>query len=386
MAKIVKEESADFMQDIKTLIRDEIQSALSNIPLSATPSHSSQPPRKSQGCMSDSDSPDSTRMSDLEEGERGDDSSDDDDYKKYLFNPEDTEELIKAIRATLKVEQPKKSRSIQDDIFGGLGERRKLAFPVHENIQKIIKDEWKKPDKKFFIPKAIKRRYPFEEGDCTDWDSVPKVDVPLAKVAKHTSLPFEDASQLKDPLDRKAESLLKRTWEAASDLLRPGVAATCVARTLSVWLEQLEFHLQSKTPRDQILESLPLLKMATSFLADASAETVKLSARTSVLSNSVRRVLWLKSWSGDLASKNKLCSLPFYGQFIFGPDLDKILERASDKKKGFPEERSRYKNNLFRTRQGNQERGKGKTGRWSYAKGGRGRNFLFNPSRNESKP
>lgn len=140
------------------------------------------------------------------------------DYKNYLFNPEDIDELIKAIRATLKGEQPKKFRSIQDNIFGGLGEKRKSAFPAHKNIHKIIKDEWKKPEK-FFIPKAIKRRYPFEEGDCGEWDSVPRVDVLLAKVAKHTSLPFEDASQLKDPMDRK---LTKKNLESSLSLVKTG--------------------------------------------------------------------------------------------------------------------------------------------------------------------
>lgn len=120
-----------------------------------------------------------------------------------------------------------------------------------------------------FIPKAIKRRYPFDEEDSANCNSIPKVDVPIAKVTKHTSLPFEDASQLKDPMDSKAENLIKKIWEAALALLRPGVAATCVARTLNVWLDQLEYHLQNKTSRDQILESLPLLKMVTCFLADA---------------------------------------------------------------------------------------------------------------------
>lgn len=84
-----------------------------------------------------------------------------------------------------------------------------------------------------------------------------------------------------------------------------------------------------------------------------------------------------------MASKNKLCSLSFHGQFIFGPDLDNILEKSSDRNKVSLRGKIVQKN-LFRTRQGGQEdrRGKGKSGRWSYAKGGRGRNFLFNPSRN----
>lgn len=50
-------------------------------------------------------------------------------------------------------------------------------------------------------------------------------------------------------------------------------------------MEQLEEHLKSKTPRDQILASLPTLKKAADFLADASGDTVRLSAKTAALSN-----------------------------------------------------------------------------------------------------
>lgn len=73
----------------------------------------------------------------------------------------------------------------------------------------------------------------------------------------------------------------------------------------------------------------------------------RMDARAAVLSNLSRWVLWLKSWSGDTASKNKLCALTFHGQFIFGPDLDKILEK-NDQKKGFPEEKTSMKRNRAR--------------------------------------
>lgn len=74
-----------------------------------------------------------------------------------------------------------------------------------------------------------------------------------------------------------------------------------------------------------------LLKVVR-YMADASAESIRMSARSSALINSPRRALWLKTWSGDLASKVKLCGIPFTGDLLFGPELD----RTADKKAGFP--------------------------------------------------
>lgn len=62
-----------------------------------------------------------------------------------------------------------------------------------------------------------------------------------------------------------------------------------------------------------------------------------MSARNSALAVSARRALWLKAWSGDAAFKSRLCSLPVQDDLLFGPELDSVLERTSDKKKMFPE-------------------------------------------------
>ncbi|XP_040266410.1 lamina-associated polypeptide 2, isoforms alpha/zeta-like isoform X2 [Bufo bufo] len=385
-ASVIKSESSSLIEDIRKVVKEEVQLALTTREPTPPKVPPTQDARSVKSLILDSDS-EGLAVSDSESVQKHPASSDEEgEYKRFLFNPEDIDELIRAIRATIQMEMPKTPRSTQQEIFGGLGERKKAVFPVPDSVQKLIRSEWEKPDKGSFIPRGIKRRYPFSQEDCTDWETIPKVDAPVAKVAKHTALPFEDSAQLKDPLDRKAESLLRKTWETTAALLKPGVASTCVARTLNLWLDQLEIHLVNKTPRDQILESLPLLKMATSFLADAAAESVKLSARTAVLSNTARRALWLKAWSGDITSKNKLIALPFHGQYVFGEDLDKILDNATNKKRGFPEERYKQKRQPFRDRffQPENKKDKGKTGRWSYAKGGRGRSFLFNPNRAEA--
>ncbi|XP_073441685.1 uncharacterized protein [Dendrobates tinctorius] len=104
---------------------------------------------------------------------------------------------------------------------------------------------------------------------------------------------------------------------------------------LMIWLQQLEEKIASKMSRENILGDMYLLHGAAAFLADTSADSMRLTARAAGLSNAARRALWLKGCPGDLQSKAKLCSLPCDGQFLFGKNLDEILEKAGDKK-GFP--------------------------------------------------
>lgn len=51
----------------------------------------------------------------------------------------------------------------------------------------------------------------------------------------------------------------------------------------------------------------PLLFKAVGFLADASADSVKLAARSSALVSATKSAVWLMTWTGDEASKLKLC-------------------------------------------------------------------------------
>ncbi|XP_069610783.1 uncharacterized protein [Ranitomeya imitator] len=108
------------------------------------------------------------------------------------------------------------------------------------------------------------------------WEFVPKVDIPVAKVSKKTAIPFEDSSGLKDPMDKRSEDLLKKAWEASAAIMKTNIVATSVARSMSMWVEKLETQINNKTPRDDILKALPLLRIATDLMADVSAESQRL--------------------------------------------------------------------------------------------------------------
>lgn len=44
---------------------------------------------------------------------------------------------------------------------------------------------------------------------------------------------------LKEPMDKRIEVLLKRSWEVVMAKLKPAIATTVVACNLEVWLDQL---------------------------------------------------------------------------------------------------------------------------------------------------
>ncbi|XP_069839364.1 uncharacterized protein [Dendropsophus ebraccatus] len=244
--------------------------------------------------------------------------------------------LIKAVRETMGIEETPEPQTIQDRMFGGLAPKKRPVFPIHQNIKTLIKHEWSNPDRKFFIPAAFKRKYPFDQEESSTWGVAPKIDPPIAKIFKQNALPFEDCASLKDPMDRRAEIYLKKDWEASTAVFKPLVAATSVSRALEVWLSELKEMISKGTPVDELLKPFETLEKAMSFVSEASADALKLSARSAAVSNSARRSMWLKEWKGDVTSRSKLCGVPCEGNLLFGPALDNILEKASDRKKGFP--------------------------------------------------
>lgn len=65
------------------------------------------------------------------------------------------------------------------------------------------------------------------------------------------------------------------------------------------------------------------------YIADASTESVRMSAKSSALANSAKRALWLKTWQGDSAFKVKSCGIPVTGDLLFGPGLDLTADNNS---------------------------------------------------------
>ncbi|XP_073445429.1 uncharacterized protein [Dendrobates tinctorius] len=320
------EEAPSFAANLISALRSEMEGSIKSLLKKGKKSRKDFPSSPS----------DSASVSSQAEKSSSSDSSDSDTGGKPCFPVEDTDALLKAIRTTMGLQEERAAKTLEDVMFGGLQERKKRTFPVNAKIQALIEKEWKEPEKSGALPSASKRRYPFEYKDTEVWDKVPKIDAAVSRSSKRSALPLEDAGVLRDPLDKKADSYLRHAWEVTAGGLKPAIAGTCTARSLMIWLQQLEEKLASRVPREKILSDMYLLHGAAAFLADTSADSMRLTARAASLSNAARRALWLKGCPGDLQSKAKLCSLPCDGRFLFGKNLDDILEKAGDKKKGFP--------------------------------------------------
>ncbi|CAJ0935987.1 unnamed protein product [Ranitomeya imitator] len=168
-----------------------------------------------------------------------------DEEGRPCFSVDNLDMLVKGFRATMGVAESKEPRSAQDIMFAGLCQRSRKAFPVVDTVKTLIKREWDKQDKGF-LQSSAKRRYPFDDNELAEWMKVPKVDAAVASTSKAGTLPLEDVGLLKDPSDRKADMFLRKTWESTAGAFKPAISSTCTARSVMVWISQLEEQLKSK--------------------------------------------------------------------------------------------------------------------------------------------
>ncbi|XP_068089930.1 lamina-associated polypeptide 2-like isoform X1 [Hyperolius riggenbachi] len=308
---------------------------------------------------------------------------DQDKPSKFRFSANETDELLKAIYDSLGLKQDSPaSMSAHDALYAGMEGLKPMVFPVHPSTKQLIDSQWKNPDRKVFLSRGFKRRFPFAEEDCKQWDKCPKLDAAFSQVHKENELSFEDLGFLKDQSDKKAEFALKKTWSAICANFRPAAATTCVGRTLDMWMHQVMHHIKMGSSKETILNSFTVMFKAINFIIDAATESIRLTARAAALSNVARRNIWIKTWEGSNISKSKLCTIPFSGDLLFGHQLDEILERSSDKKKGFPKKTQfRPGKRFFRkNRQGNKPRPQNKRKSWSFSREQNRPNALFGSS------
>ncbi|XP_041417850.1 uncharacterized protein LOC121393428 [Xenopus laevis] len=184
-------------------------------------------------------------------------------------------------------------------------------------------------------PRHMKKMYPYAEGDVSRWTNPPKVDAAITRVARKTTLPVDEGVSLKDPVERRQDTVLRKAYSVSGLLCKPAVAVTCVAKASKIWLQEIETELQLAGDKDKVGHLV-----AIDFITDASLEVLKLAARNMGYAVAARRMLWLKHWQADTPSKFNLCALPFEGELLFGPKLDSIISKASAGKSSFlPQER-----------------------------------------------
>ncbi|XP_012824552.1 lamina-associated polypeptide 2-like [Xenopus tropicalis] len=226
----------------------------------------------------------------------------------------------------LKVEETTSTTKKSKGLFRRSADHS-IVFPVHEQLQAIIQEEWNTPEHKFQVTKKFAKLYPIPKEEMEKWGSPPAVDAPVSRLSKSTALPVADASAFKDATDKKLEGFLKAIYTAAGAALRPTIAMAWVGRALEAWSDLILTGIREEIPVEDIETLVLRIQEASSYLSEASLDVLKTVARSSALSVAARRALWLRLWSADLSSKRSLTSLPFKGSRLFGKELEKIIFR-----------------------------------------------------------
>lgn len=213
------------------------------------------------------------------------------------------------------------------------------SFPLIFEIQEIVEDELAKPDKRLNVHNRVLKLFPFRIKDAELWDSTPKLDASLQRLARHITLPLVDSVSFKDPMDRRIFTDLKRMYTVVGVACRLAIALTSVAVALRVCVVELEAGSSGEVIGSGSYPPLQSIRTAVDFLAEAAMDQVRMTAK--LLDNSVtaRRI---KHWSENNASKHSLCSVPLDGKLLLGKTLESAIQRVSGSKSGLtPQERIR---------------------------------------------
>ncbi|XP_077329997.1 uncharacterized protein LOC143964168 [Lithobates pipiens] len=321
---------------------------------------------------------------DSQEEDEGEDSR----SSRHIFSADDMEGLLRAVYASEGIQEPTAQVSAQDKMYRGLIKPQTRVLPVHPALKDIILREWKDPEKRLLKYKTWKRRCPFTEEDEEKFFKTPRLDASLAQVSKQSDLSFEDTGNIKDQMDRRAETILRRAWEANASAMSPALASACIARNADMWISKLIDHISQTSKSKEVLDSLEVVGSAVAYLADAAVETVRTTAKSAALLNSARRALWVKTWDGDGSSKTRLCGLPFEGSLLFGAGLDQALARSTEKGKKFPTKPRRDRKRFFRGPQAKNRFSEKKVSpnrRWGAGKDKQKSGILFSSQKSSDK-
>ncbi|XP_075050281.1 putative ATP-dependent RNA helicase DDX60 [Mixophyes fleayi] len=146
-------------------------------------------------------------------------------------------DLVLAVRQALDFPEPEEVSPRDRNLFNK-AKRKTNRFPPSVELREIAEGVWKQPEKRFFIPKRFTSLYPLQEEEATRWESIPKVDIPIARLAKHTLLPASGSASLPDANDRKGVQVVPYL----DDLLVKASSKGCLRYHLSLTQAVLEGH------------------------------------------------------------------------------------------------------------------------------------------------
>lgn len=103
-------------------------------------------------------------------------------------------------------------------------------------------------------------------------------------LARHVTLPIEDAVTFKDVLDRRVDHDFKCVFLMAGAASKPVLAWASVSKAVEIWANCLDDLLHSQEDVGQAEALLQNVKVAATFLVEAAINVIKLQARVMLTS------------------------------------------------------------------------------------------------------
>lgn len=244
--------------------------------------------------------------------------------------------VVKALDLESESSEPKEEPKATNKGLFPQGPPKPNTFPMPIAFQRVLDTEWATPASTKHASKFINKFYSFPEKTMETLRQ-PIIDQPIAALSSAAIIPAQGEGGPKDPLDKRVESALRRNFEASSQTFRASAANSIMARAAYLWAEELASSDPSLSRTAK--STLKKIALASAFAADASFDSVQLSARAMAASVTARRNIWLRHWDVDAGSQSRLVGVPFKGSKLFGEALDPILIENRDKRKVLPSNR-----------------------------------------------
>ncbi|CAJ0968421.1 unnamed protein product [Ranitomeya imitator] len=142
-----------------------------------------------------------------------------------------------------------------------------------------------------------------------EWTDPPEVDPPVSRLAAQTLLSLPDSSTLRDTADRQVERMAGSIFEAAGASLAPAFASVWAAKAILAWARNLQAGLQASAPvlSDQVVQ----IAVVADYMLHAALDSARGVAGIASNAITIQRILCLREWKVDAASKKSLTHLPY---------------------------------------------------------------------------
>ncbi|XP_062838542.1 neuronal cell adhesion molecule isoform X12 [Anolis carolinensis] len=251
------------------------------------------------------------------------------------FKIENQNYLFGHIQKELRLKENKCRQSSDEDKIA-------CALPVHLAAKRLVHRICNKPNVKHVAPAIMHKLYPPLVDETLLWRALPKVDIALVMGNAKSCSCGLDGSTPNDPIDRKIEAAIKRSFCLAATQLRISLYSAYASNALLVWLEKEKVVRGETMSSSSSKRTRSLCRTAANFIHDAAQDFLSLTVKNIASLSQARQAIRLRSWPLNLGMKNKLLSFPYSGETLFGNYVEQIFKDLVHKKLSYQWKRKKH--------------------------------------------